>query len=87
VIRYFFSVLNSHQLSFTGFAAALAAGLPPASNRTPTTEVQTRLGRSKAKTVAASTHIPCGSQANVLEEAHGICVMALPFLNSMQPNR
>jgi hypothetical protein len=42
--------LNSHQLSFTGFAAALAAGLPPASNRTATTEVQTRPGKSKSKT-------------------------------------
>jgi hypothetical protein len=25
-----------------------------------------------------STHIPCGSQASVLEEAHGICAVALP---------
>jgi hypothetical protein len=42
VIRYFFSVLNSHQLSFTGFAAALVAGLPPACNHTTTTEVKTK---------------------------------------------
>jgi hypothetical protein len=29
---------------------------------------------------AAITHIPCGLQARVLEEAHGICAVALPVL-------
>jgi hypothetical protein len=28
----------------------------------------------------ASAHIPCGSQASVLEEAHGICALALSVL-------
>jgi hypothetical protein len=58
----------------------VAAGLPPASNLTSTKEVKTRPGKSKPKSHAASTHIPCGLQASVLEEAHGICVLALPVL-------
>jgi hypothetical protein len=56
----------------------VATGLPPASNRTVTTEVQTRPGNSKPKQHTASTHISCGSQASVLEEAHGICAVAWP---------
>jgi hypothetical protein len=60
----------------------VVAGLPPASDRTTTTEVETRPSQSKAKQKqhAAITHIPCGSQANVLEEAHGICALALHVL-------
>jgi hypothetical protein len=30
----------------------------------------------KPKQHAATAHIPCGSQAYVLEEAHGICALA-----------
>jgi YVTN family beta-propeller protein len=28
-------------------------------------------------------HIPCGSQAGMLEEAHGICAVGLPVLRSL----
>jgi hypothetical protein len=31
----------------------------------------------KSKSSKPSAHIPCGSQAYVLEEAHGICVLAV----------
>jgi urea transporter len=37
---------------------------------------QAGLSAIKAKQHAATAHISCGSQAYVLEEAHGICVLA-----------
>jgi hypothetical protein len=65
----------------------LPTGLPPVGNRISTTKVPTRPSNStqqqtiaNPKQHAASTHIPCGSQAYVPEEAHGICAVALPVL-------
>jgi hypothetical protein len=46
----------------------VVAGLPPASNRTTTTEEHKEQNNSKQKHHQTSAH--------VLEEAHGICVLA-----------
>ncbi|AZP12165.1 hypothetical protein [Undibacterium parvum] len=54
----------------------VAAGLPPAGNRTTTTEEHQTLNNSNQKHLKPSAHIPCASQAGMPEEAHGIWVMA-----------
>jgi hypothetical protein len=38
---------------------------------------------AKQKQHAANTYIPCGFQASVLEDAHGICAVALAVLKSL----
>jgi hypothetical protein len=58
----------------------VAAGLPPASNRPTRPEAQTRPATANQKQHASNAHIPCGFQASVLGEAHGICAVALPVL-------
>jgi hypothetical protein len=35
----------------------------------------------------ASAHIPCGFQGNVLEEAHGICAVAVPGFQKINSPR
>jgi hypothetical protein len=52
----------------------VVAGLPPACNRTTTTEVKTKPDHKN--TSKPSAHIPRASQANMFEEAHGICALA-----------
>jgi hypothetical protein len=54
----------------------VVAGLPPASNRTTTTEAHQAKNNSKQKHHQATAHIPCASQPNMPEEAHGICALA-----------
>jgi hypothetical protein len=53
----------------------VVAGLPPASNRTTTTELKKQTTKNKNNS-KPSAHIPCASQASMPEEAHGICAVA-----------